>query len=58
MARTFREAIARNNEASEMLELALRECLSCINEKPEAVVEGRFRILKGGREVVGKGKRV
>lgn len=54
MAKGFKDAIARNRQASEELEQALRECLRVINDKPDVIVEGRFRVLTGGRRVVGK----
>ena len=49
MANKLTEAQARNRLAAEELDRALRECLSAIKDKPEAVVEGRFRVIAGGR---------
>lgn len=49
MTNKFDEAINRNIEASEELDRALRDCLKAIRDKPEAVVEGRFRVVTGGR---------
>ena len=49
MANKLTEAQARNRIAAEELDRALRECLSAIRTKPEAVVEGRFRVISGGR---------
>ena len=54
MAKKFSDAVARNNAATDELERALRDCLRAIKDKPEVVVEGRFRVLTGGRKVAGK----
>ena len=39
---------------SEALNEALRECLGAIRDKPDVVVEGRFRVVTGGRRVVNE----
>ncbi len=49
MVNKLTEAQARNRLAAEELDRALRECLSAIKDKPETVVEGRFRVIAGGR---------
>lgn len=54
MARKLKDAIARNQAASEELNQALRACLSAIKDKPDTVVEGRFRVLSGGLQRAGQ----
>jgi len=49
MAGKLTEAMERNRRAAEDLDRALRDCLSVIKDKPETVVEGRFRVIAGGR---------
>lgn len=51
MARRLKDAIDRNKQAAEELDAALRACLSDIRDRPENVVEGRFRVITGGRSV-------
>ena len=53
MASKLTEAQARNRLAAEELDRALRECLASIKDKPEAVVEGRLRVIAGGRAEAG-----
>ncbi len=49
MANKLTEALERNRLAADELDRALRDCLSAIKDKPETVVEGRFRVIAGGR---------
>ena len=49
MANKLTEAQERNRLAAEDLDRALRACLSAIKDKSETVVEGRFRLIAGGR---------
>lgn len=53
MVRRLKDAIDRNRQAAEELDAALRECLTDIRDRPETVVEGRFRVINGGRSVPG-----
>ena len=48
MANKLTEALERNRRAADELDRALRDCLSAIKDKPETVVEGRFRVIAGG----------
>ncbi len=43
------EAQERNRRAAEDLDQALKDCLAAIRGRPEAVVEGRLRVIAGGR---------
>jgi len=49
MAKNLKQALEDNRRAAEDLDRALRECLDVIRERPENVVEGRFRLIAGGR---------
>lgn len=49
MAKTFKEAVQKNRQASEDLDAALRDCLRALQERPDVVVEGRFKVFSGGR---------
>lgn len=49
MAKNLKEALEKNRRAAEDLDRALRECLDVIRARPENVVEGRFRLIAGGR---------
>ena len=49
MASKLTEAQERNRHAADELDRALRDCLAAIRDEPEMVVEGRFRVIAGGR---------
>ena len=49
MTDSFQKAVARNHAAAKELDRALRDCLAAIKDRPDTVVEGRFRVLSGGR---------
>ena len=49
MANKLKEAVERNRVAAQELDQALRDCLRAIRDKPDNVVEGRFRLIAGGR---------
>jgi len=59
MAKNLKEAVRRHREAADELDRALRTCLAALRERPENVVEGRFRVVAGrergeGRRMAGK----
>jgi hypothetical protein len=57
MAGKLKEAMARDRQAAADLDAALRACLGDIRDLPDVVVEGRFRVITGGRrEVVVRGR--
>ena len=47
MANKLKEAVERNRVAAQELDQALRDCLRAIRDKPDNVVEGRFRRIAG-----------
>jgi hypothetical protein len=49
MAGKLKEAMERNRQAAAELDAALRDCLGDIRDRPDTVVEGRFRVITGGR---------
>jgi hypothetical protein len=49
MAGKLKEAMERNRQAAAELDAALRDCLGEIRNRPDVVVEGRFRVISGGR---------
>ena len=49
MAKNLKEALEKNRLVAEELNRALRECLTAIKDAPGTVVEGRFRVVEGGR---------
>ncbi len=53
MASKLNEAQERNRRAAEELDRALRECLTAMTDRPETVVEGRLRVIAGGRAAQG-----
>jgi hypothetical protein len=57
MANKLKEAIERNRVAAQELDQALRDCLRAIKDKPDNVVEGRFRLISGGRRAAGRAAR-
>jgi hypothetical protein len=52
MAGKLKEAMERNRQAAAELDAALRDCLGEIRDRPDVVVEGRFRVITGGRREV------
>ncbi|MGR3662941.1 MAG: hypothetical protein ACU0CA_17440 [Paracoccaceae bacterium] len=54
MAGKLKEAMARNTQAAAELDAALRACLGEIRDRPDVVVEGRFRVITGGRRAVAE----
>ncbi len=49
MAKNLKEALEKNRLVAEELNRALRDCLAAIKDAPDTVVEGRFRVVEGGR---------
>lgn len=58
MTGKLKEAMARNARAAEELDAALRACLGEIRDCPDVVVEGRFRVITGGRRAATEVGRV
>ena len=56
MARNLKEAVRRHREAAEELDKTLRACIAALRERPENVVEGRFRVVAGRER--GEGRRM
>lgn len=50
MSEKFKDVVARNARAAEDLDRALRDCISAIKDDPNSVVEGRFRVVSGGKD--------
>jgi len=50
VAKNLKEAFVKHGRAADELDRALRECLRAVRERPETVVEGRFRVVDGGRK--------
>ena len=53
MAKNLKAAIEKNRLVAEELNRALRDCLAVLKDAPETVVEGRFRVVEGGRRSAG-----
>ncbi|MGR3292155.1 MAG: hypothetical protein ACU0C9_13305 [Paracoccaceae bacterium] len=49
MAKNLKEAFEKNRVAAQELDRALRECLALTRARAGTVVEGRFRLVEGGR---------
>jgi hypothetical protein len=49
LAKNLKEAIKKNERAAAELDLALRDCLEAMRDRAELAVEGRFRVVEGGR---------
>lgn len=49
MAEKLKDALDKNRVAAEDLNAALRDCLAALRDRPETVVEGRFKVVTGGR---------
>jgi len=49
MASKLSDAIQKNRAAAEDLDRALREMVRDMRDRPETVVEGRLRVIQGGR---------
>lgn len=58
MAGKLKRAMERNRRAAEDLDAALRDCLGEIRDRPDVVVEGRFRVITGGRREVQNGRQI
>lgn len=50
MAEKLKDVMARNAVAAAELDEALRDCLAEVRARPETVVEGRLRLISGGRK--------
>jgi len=55
MGKNLKEALLENAAAAAELDRALRDCLAAIRERPDTVVEGRFRVVDGGRRQQQRG---
>ncbi len=49
MAKNLKEAFVKHQLAAAELDRALRDCLKEIQQRPDVVVEGRFRLVQGGK---------